>query len=139
MLYLWIFGDNIEDLLGHGRYLVFYLLGGIAAALVHVAVNPASPVPTVGASGAIAAVLGAYAVKFPRARVVTLIPLIIVFQVVALPALLVLGLWFVFQFFSGAMALSASMKSSVAFSAHVGGFLFGAITVKLFEIGRPRQ
>ena len=137
--YLWIFGDNIEDLLGPGRYLVFYLLGGIVAALVHVAVNPASSIPTVGASGAIAAVLGAYALTYPRARVVTLVPLIFVFQVVALPALVVLGLWFVFQFFSGALALSGSMKSSVAFSAHVGGFLFGVIAVKLFAIGRPRR
>jgi len=135
--YLWIFGDNIEDRIGHARYLVFYLLGGLAAAVVHVAFNADSAVPTVGASGAIAAVLGAYAMLYPGARVVTLVPLFFFIRIVSLPAIVVLGLWFVLQFFSGAMAVSASVKSGVAFSAHVGGFVFGLIAVRLFALGLP--
>ena len=94
--------------------------------------------PTIGASGAIAAVLGAYASIYPRARVVTLIPLVFYFQVVALPALAVLGLWFVFQFFSGTLALAGGHRTDVAFWAHIGGFVFGALTVRLFGLGRPR-
>ena len=105
MLYLWIFGDNVEDRMGHVAFLLFYLASGVAAAAVHVAVGPWSPVPTVGASGAIAGVLGAYAVLYPRARVVTLVPVVFFIQIVALPALLVLGFWFVVQFFTGALTL----------------------------------
>src|SRR5690242_20008758 len=105
MWYLWIFGDNIEDRLGHLRYLLFYLAAGVVSAAVQVISSPDSPVPTVGASGAIAGVLGAYAMAYPRARVVTLVPLIFIFQVIALPALVVLGLWFVMQLFSGTLSL----------------------------------
>ncbi len=124
MWYLWIFGDNIEDRLGHVGYLVFYFASGFAAAALHVFVSPTSGVPTVGASGAIAGVLGAYAVLYPRARVVTLVPIVFFVQIVALPALVVLGLWFVVQFFTGTLALAGG---GVAWWAHIGGFLFGMI------------
>ncbi len=131
MWYLWIFGDNIEDRLGHGRYLAFYLTGGIVAALVQYVTQPSSGVPTVGASGAIAAVLGAYAVTFPRARVTTLIPLFPFFPIVHLSALVVLGLWFVLQFFSGALSLAWGARGGVAWWAHIGGFAFGIVAIKL--------
>ena len=127
--YLWIFGDNVEDRLGHAGYLLFYLAAGAASGALHVLVNPLSPVPTIGASGAIAGVLGAYLVMFPRARVITLVPLFVFFKVMALPAVLVLGLWFVFQFFSGALALAYATGTSggVAWWGHIGGFAFGAL------------
>jgi hypothetical protein len=140
MWYLWIFGDNVEDRLGKVRFLMFYLVSGIVAGWIHYLANPLSHYPTVGASGAIAAVLGAYAVTFPRARVITLIPLFFYFQIVALPALLMLGLWFVFQFFSGALSLAAGGGGGgwgVAWWAHIGGFAFGAVAMKV--IGRPRR
>ena len=132
MWYLWIFGDNIEDRLGHARFLVFYLLAGIVAALLHYALSPASWLPTVGASGAIAGVLGAYLVTFPRARVIALVPLFPFFQVMALPAVLVLGLWFVMQFFSGALSLGNTGGGGVAWWAHIGGFAFGVLGIRLF-------
>jgi membrane associated rhomboid family serine protease len=124
--FLWIFGDNVEDRFGHVKFLLFYLGGGLAAAAVHLVFNFTSPVPTVGASGAIAAVLGAYAVLFPRARVVTLVPIFFFFQVIALPAMLVLGLWFVLQIFSGSLTIGAA-GGGVAWWAHIGGFLFGIV------------
>jgi rhomboid family protein len=138
MWYLWIFGDNIEDRLGHVRFLLFYLLAGLVAALLHYALNQASWVPTVGASGAIAGVLGAYLVTFPRARVIALVPLFPFFQVMALPAVLVLGLWFVMQFFSGALSLGNTGGGGVAWWAHIGGFAFGLIGMPLFA-GRSRR
>src|SRR5689334_22257620 len=119
MWYLWIFGDNVEDRFGHGAYLLFYLGAGIVAALVQYATNPVSSLPTVGASGAIAGVLGSYAVAFPRARVITLLPLFVFIQIIPMPALLVLGLWFVLQFFSGALALASAASGGVAFWAHI--------------------
>ena len=133
MWYLWIFGDNVEDRLGHGRYLAFYIAGGLLAALLQYVSVMASGVPTVGASGAIAAVLGAYAITFPRARVVTLIPMFPFFPIVHLSALLVLGLWFVFQFFSGALSLAVvgGRGGGIAWWAHIGGFVFGVIAMKL--------
>ena len=106
MLYLWVFGDNIEDCVGHSGFVVFYLACGLAAALLHIFTNPASIVPTVGASGAIAGILGAYLVLFPEARVLTLVPIFFFFQLIELPALVFLGFWFVMQFFSGAMSLA---------------------------------
>jgi len=130
MWYLWIFGDNVEDRLGHVRFLLFYLLAGLFAAAIHYFSNPASRVPTVGASGAIAGVLGGYAVLFPTARVITLVPFFPFFQLVALPALLVLGLWFVLQFFSGALSLGAATGGGVAWWAHIGGFAFGFFVVR---------
>ena len=138
MWYLWIFGDNIEDRLGRWRYLLFYLASGLVAALLHYALNPASRVPTVGASGAIAGVLGAYLVTFPRARIVTLVPLFPFFQVMALPAVVVLGLWFVMQFFSGFLSLGFGTGGGVAWWAHIGGFAFGLIAMRLMGGGRRR-
>jgi membrane associated rhomboid family serine protease len=139
MLYLWIFGDNVEDRLGHGRYLVFYLLGGVIASLVHVLTNPASQIPTVGASGAIAAVLGAYLVMFPQSRVVTLIPLGFYLRMTVVPAIFVLGLWFVLQLFSGVLAMGGPDVGGVAFWAHIGGFVAGVVMAKLLPSGRKRE
>ncbi|HTM58459.1 MAG TPA: rhomboid family intramembrane serine protease [Candidatus Udaeobacter sp.] len=139
MWYLWIFGDNIEDQLGHFGYLVFYLVSGVMAGLLHVFTNPESLLPTVGASGAIAGVLGAYAAAFPRARVITLLPLFPFFQVVALPALLVLGFWFVVQFASGALVLAAGASGGVAVWAHVGGFVFGYVVMAVLRGFRRRD
>ena len=131
MWYLWIFGDNIEDRLGRLGYIGFYLASGIAAALMHYFVSATSRVPTVGASGAIAGVLGAYAVAYPHARVVTLVPLFPFFQIMALPALLVLGLWFLYQFLSGALSLAWVAGGGIAWWAHIGGFVFGMIAMRV--------
>jgi hypothetical protein len=133
--YLWIFGDNVEDRLGHARFLLFYLASGLAAAAVHILSSPASRVPTIGASGAVAGVLGAYLVLHPRARVLTLVPLFPFFQVVALPAVLLLGLWLLFQFVGGTLA-QAGPGGGVAWWAHVGGFVFGMAAIRL--AGRRR-
>jgi membrane associated rhomboid family serine protease len=127
LLYLWIFGDNVEDTLGHFRYLLFYLAGGFAASLTHVFLYPTSLVPTVGASGAIAAVLGAYLLLFPHRRVVTLIPLGFFLQIARLPAVFVLGAWFLLQLFEGTLALGMAELGGVAFWAHIGGFVFGML------------
>ena len=131
MWYLWIFGDNVEDRLGHVRFLLFYLAAGVVAGLLHFLAHPVSGLPTVGASGAIAGVLGAYTVAFPRARVVTLVPLFPFFQIVALPAFLVLGLWFVLQFVLGLGALGAAAGGGIAWWAHIGGFVFGWLALRL--------
>jgi membrane associated rhomboid family serine protease len=139
MLYLWIFGDNVEDKLGHFRYLLFYLAAGVAAALAQVALNPASPLPTVGASGAIAGVLGAYLVSFPRARVVTFIPIFIFPWIVQIPAVFYLAFWFLMQVASGLAELGTrSAGGGVAWWAHIGGFLAGIVLVKLMEPARRR-
>ena len=126
MLFLYIFGDNVEGVMGHFRYLVFYLICGVAASLVHLISAPSSPVPTVGASGAIAGVLGAYFVLFPAARVVTLIPIFFFFQIVEIPAFIFLGFWFLLQFLIGSAALFSSPGAGgVAWWAHIGGFAAG--------------
>jgi membrane associated rhomboid family serine protease len=134
MWYLWIFGDNVEDRVGHGRFIFFYLLCGIIAALGQVAVAPHSTLPTIGASGAIAGVMGAYFVLYPRSRVLTLIPWIFL-QIVELPAIVLLGFWFVMQLFSaGTIAMTTSSNGGgVAFAAHVVGFLVGMGGVFLFK------
>jgi membrane associated rhomboid family serine protease len=134
---LWIFGDNVEDRLGHGRYLLFYLAGGLAASLGHIFTNPGSGVPTIGASGAIAAVMGAYFRFFPRARIEAVIPPFFFGPTFVLPAVLFLGYWFFLQFFNGAMSLSVGQRGfgGVAWWAHVGGFVFGLV-VCLFA--RPK-
>lgn len=135
MLYLWVFGDNVEDKLGHGRYALFYVLTGLAASCVHVIIDPMSKIPTVGASGAISGILGAYLIMFPGARVVTLIPVFMFLQVAELPALVVLGLWFVLQFFNGIASLGydTAGMGGVAWWAHIGGFVAGLIFVKPFR------
>jgi membrane associated rhomboid family serine protease len=138
MLYLWIFGDNVEDRLGHGRYLAFYLLCGALAAGLQVTFSPGSRVPMVGASGAIAGVLGAYFVMFPRSRVLTLVPIFIIVQLIEVPAIVLLGLWFVLQLLSGVGSLGQTADvGGVAFWAHAGGFIAGMIGVLLFR--RPER
>lgn len=132
MLYMWIFGDNVEDRMGRGRYIMFYLIGGLVASLTHIVTNPTSQIPTVGASGAIAAVLGAYLVLYPQSRVLTLIPLGFFIRMTMLPAAVVLGLWFVLQFFSGLMSIGGPDVGGVAFWAHIGGFVAGVVLAKLF-------
>jgi membrane associated rhomboid family serine protease len=134
MLYLWIFGNNVEDTLGHTRYLVFYLLSGIAAALAQTLVGPSSVVPMVGASGAISGVLGAYLVLFPGARVTTLIILGFFFRLVQIPAMVVLGFWIVLQVLNGLGSFGSS--GGVAFFAHIGGFVAG---MGLLYVLRPRS
>jgi membrane associated rhomboid family serine protease len=136
MWVLFIFGDNVEDRMGSFRYLVFYLLAGILAALTHLFFAPNLTVPTVGASGAIAGVLGAYFYLFPRARVLTFVPLFILPWFVEVPAVVFLGLWFILQLFSGLMVSGAAM-GGIAWWAHVGGFIFGYLLVRVF-VHRPR-
>lgn len=139
MLYLWVFGDNIEDQLGSLRFLVFYVVCGLGAAAAQIAIDPTSPIPMLGASGAIAGVLGGYLVLFPRARVLTLVPLIIFYRLMEVPAVLVLGFWFVLQLLNGAAALATVQMQlgGVAFFAHIGGFIVGLALVRLFRPRRP--
>ena len=139
MLYLWIFGDNIEDSLGSLRYLAFYLVGGVVASLAHYLINPASQLPTVGASGAIAAVLGAYLVLYPRARVATFIPIGFFLRLTMIPASIVLGLWFVLQLFNGVMSFGAADMGGTAFWAHIGGFVFGVLLAFLAKSVRRQE
>jgi membrane associated rhomboid family serine protease len=130
MWFLWIFGDNVEDELGHFQYLLFYLVCGIGAGLAQTIFSWGSKVPAIGASGAISGVLGAYIVFFPRAKVLTLVPLLILFFTIKLPAVFFIGFWFVMQFLSGVGSLGAGMTGGVAWWAHVGGFLMGIFLVK---------
>jgi membrane associated rhomboid family serine protease len=132
MLFLWIFCNNIEDSMSRWRFLAFYLLGGIVALLAQVLMNTDSSVPTVGASGAIAAVLGGYALLYPRARVITVVFIIIIFTVIELPALLVLGLWFLLQLLPAFSEPVTDTGGGVAYFAHIGGFAFGLLAIKLF-------
>jgi membrane associated rhomboid family serine protease len=135
---LWIFGDNVEDRLGHGRFVLFYLLCGVGAALGHVAMDPESTLPTIGASGAIAGVMGAYFILYPRSRVLTLVPLIIIWDIVELPAVVLLGMWFLLQLLGAGAAASASgAAQGIAFWAHVAGFVLGAIAVVV--LSRPSR
>lgn len=138
MLYLWIFGDNVEDALGHLRYLFFYLLCGVTATLLQAAFLPDSPIPNLGASGAIAGVLGAYFVLFPHARVVTIVPLFIFFPLVEVPAGFYLLFWFLLQFWNGSASLASrhGAMGGVAWWAHVGGFLSGLVLVFLLRPAR---
>ena len=140
MLFLWIFGDNVEDRMGHGRYLTFYLLCGTAAALAQTITDPDSLVPMVGASGAIAGVMGAYLVLYPRSRIVTLLPLIPFIQIIEVPAVFFLGFWFLMQFISGIGTLATATGEAVggiAFWAHVAGFVAGLSGVVVFR--RPER
>jgi membrane associated rhomboid family serine protease len=139
---LWIFGDNVEDRLGHVRFLVFYLLCGLIAGLVDVLVNLHSAVPTIGASGAIAGVLGAYFILFPRAQVIVLFPILFIPLFFPLPAPLFIGFWFILQFVSGTLALSsaaAAAAGNIAWWAHVGGFSAGVALHRLFLIRSPAR
>jgi len=129
-LYLWIFADNVEDRLGHLNFLIFYLLCGISATFVHTLFNLHSKIPTIGASGAIAGVLGAYFLMFPSARVLTLIPFFFFWEIVEIPAFFFLGFWFLYQFMLGVFSLSAT--GGIAFWAHIGGFVAGMFLLNLF-------
>ena len=132
MLYLWIFGDNIEDRLGHFKYVIFYVLCGTIATLAHAVMNPGSRIPSLGASGAIAGVLGAYILLFPRAQVTTLIPIFVFVTVREIPAVIVLGLWFVLQLFGGVASVGVpegQNTGGVAYFAHIGGFVAGMLLV----------
>jgi membrane associated rhomboid family serine protease len=138
LLSLWIFGDNVEDQVGHGRYLVFYLLMGYAAALTQVWADPQSTLPMIGASGAIAGVMGAYLVMFPHSRVLVLIPIIVFFDVVEIPAIFFLGFWFLLQMIGGLGRLaSPGVSGGVAFWAHLGGFIAGVALIRWFR--RPER
>ncbi len=138
MLYLWIFGDNVEDRVGHGRFIVFDLTCGLAATLAQVVSNPTSVVPMVGASGAIAGVMGAYFVLFPRSRVLTLLPLFIFWQLIEVPAILFLGFWFLLQLLSGVGSVGAGQDiGGIAFWAHIAGFGTGAVAIFFFR--RPER
>jgi len=138
MWFLWIFGDNVEDSFGHGRFLLFYLICGMTAALGQIVMDPTSSLPTIGASGAIAGVMGAYFVLYPRSRVLTLIPPF-VFNVIELPAIVLLGFWFLMQLVNaGAVAVTASTQGGgVAFAAHVAGFVVGMVGVLVFRKQQP--
>jgi len=133
MLYLWIFGDNVESLTGHARFLLFYIVCGLAAAFTHILLEPASTVPMIGASGAISGVLGAYMIRFPRAHVHVLVFFIWLIRIVRMPALLVLGFWFVIQIFSGFGSLGMQEKGGTAWFAHIGGFAAGMVLIFLFQ------
>ena len=137
MLFLYIFGDNIEDRLGHVRYAVFYLLCGMAAGAAQALVNPNSTIAMVGASGAIAGVLGAYLLFFPRSRIVTLIPIFFFVQIVEVPAVLFLFGWFILQILSGMATIGAADTAGVAFFAHVGGFIAGMVLGPMLRERRP--
>jgi membrane associated rhomboid family serine protease len=142
MLYLWIFGNNVEDRLGRLRFLVFYLVGGVVAGLAQVAIAPGSPIPTIGASGAIAATLGAYLVLFPRARITSLVFLGFFYQLIDVPAIIVLVFWFVLQLVDGIASLGVTdAGGGVAFFAHIGGFVFGVVVGLIARAagGRRRQ
>ena len=132
MWVLFIFGDNVEDRMGGGRYLMFYLLSGVAAALMESFVLSGSIAPMIGASGAIAGVLGAYLILYPRARVASLVPILFIFTIIEIPATIFLLFWFVLQLFSGWLALQGASGSGVAWWAHVGGFVFGMLAVNIF-------
>ncbi len=131
MLYLWIFGDNVEDAMGHGRFLVFYLLSGVFAVLAQALPDPNSTIPMIGASGAISGVLGAYLLMFPHARVLVVIPFGFYLHTTRIPAGLVLAFWFLLQLFSS--ATSSGQQGGVAFGAHIGGFIAGMLLIPLFK------
>ena len=140
MLYLWIFGDNVEDRMGHGRFLTFYLLCGVAAALAQTFTSPESVVPMVGASGAIAGVMGAYFLLYPRSRIVTLVPIFFFIQILEVPAIFFLGIWFLMQLLSGVGSIASAAgepAGGIAFWAHVAGFAAGIGTVGIFR--RPER
>jgi membrane associated rhomboid family serine protease len=134
MVFLWAFGPEVEDLMGRLRYLVFYLLGGLAAALAQIAAGPDSTVPNLGASGAIAAVMGAFLVTYPRDQIRSLLVIFVFVDVAYIPAAVLIGVWFVIQAVSlGAVTQQPEPSGGVAYAAHVGGFIFGAVTARLFE------
>lgn len=141
MLYLWIFGDNVEDMMGRGRYLVFYLLCGVGSNFTHALSAAASALPSLGASGAIAGVLGAYTLLFPGSRVVTLLPIFFFIQFVEVPAFIFLGIWFLIQLTSGISSLGGveTVRGGIAWWAHIGGFVLGMVLMPFFRRRRRRS
>jgi membrane associated rhomboid family serine protease len=142
MLYLWIFGDNVEDRMGHGRFIVFYVLCGVAAALAQTIANPDSVIPMVGASGAIAGVMGAYFLLFPHSRILTLVPIFFFIQLIEVPAIFFLGIWFLMQFISGLGSIATSTTGDmggIAFWAHFAGFAAGLGAVGIFKKPERQQ
>ena len=139
MLYLWIFGNNIEDKLGYGRFIIFYLFCGVVAAYSHALADPVSMIPMIGASGAVAGILGAYLLLFPFAKVHTLIFLGFFIQVVRLPAMAVIGFWIVIQFINGMVSKGSPGHGGVAWFAHIGGFVIGLLIVKFFMMTKRRR
>jgi membrane associated rhomboid family serine protease len=139
MVFLWAFGPQIEDAMGRFRYLAFYLLGGLAAALSQVALDPGSTVPNLGASGAIAAVMGAFLVTYPRDQIRSLLMLFVFVTVTYIPAVLLIGVWFVLQFVNLGAVAGMHESGGVAYAAHVGGFIFGTVAARLFEVLPPRR
>lgn len=132
---LWIFGDNVEDRLGRGRYLFLYVIGGVTAAVVHIYTNAASTLPTIGASGAVAAVMGAYFRLYPHANVAMVVPPFILGPIFVVPAIIFLGWWFILQFFNGALSLmNPSQAGGIAWWAHAGGFVFGALLCSVLKV-----
>ncbi|MEW6601185.1 MAG: rhomboid family intramembrane serine protease [Nitrospirota bacterium] len=138
MLYLWIFGNNIEDRLGAIRFIIFYLLSGVVAAYAHALTNSGSTVPMIGASGAVSGILGAYILLFPHARVHTLFFFIFFVQVIRLPAMIVIGFWIVIQFVNGLVSHGTGAHGGIAWFAHIGGFVFGILMIKFFLKKRRR-
>jgi membrane associated rhomboid family serine protease len=132
MWFLYIFGDNVEARMGGMRYLIFYLLSGVAAVLLQTYLQPVSSVPMIGASGAIAGVLGAYLISFPHSRIASLVPIIFIFTIIEIPAAIFLILWFVSQLYSGLFAMQGAAASGIAWWAHIGGFIFGVLMVFFF-------
>lgn len=141
MWYLWIFGDNVEDLLGPFKFFAFYLVCGFAAGIIHTLFNLASSLPAVGASGAIAGILGAYLVSFPKARIHTLVPFFLSYEIIELPAVIVLGSWFLMQFLNGTAAIAATAQGAggVAWWAHIGGFLAGIVLLPVFKTKKKNR
>jgi membrane associated rhomboid family serine protease len=139
MLYLWIFGNNIEDRVGHFRFIFFYIITGIVATLAQILVSPYSRIPQIGASGAISGVLGAYLLLFPKAKVLTLVPIVYFIRIIRIPAFIVLGFWIVLQIINGFVSYSNTAQGGIAFFAHIGGFIAGLGLIKLFLIGRKRE
>ena len=138
MVFLWAFGPEVEDAMGHARYLGFYLLGGLAAALAEILGDPTSTMPSLGASGAIAAVMGAFVITYPRDQIKSLLIIGWFVRVTVVPALVFIGIWFLTQIFSEAGSIGGAQSDGVAYMAHIGGIVFGAATARLFEVGRPR-
>jgi membrane associated rhomboid family serine protease len=140
MLFLWVFGRNVEDLIGGGSFLSFYLACGLVAAVMQVVTNPYSRIPTIGASGAIAGVMGAYLIKFPRARIVTLVPIFVFFTTFEIPAWMMLAWWFIIQLLSGFGSLASTdyTGGGIAWFAHVGGFVAGMVLIRLFPVKQQK-
>ncbi len=135
--FLYIFGDNVEDRMGPFGYLLFYLGAGITASLTHFAFQPTSAVPTIGASGAVAGIMGAYMLLYPHAKVVTVVPIFFILQIMVLPAQIFLGIWFVIQLLQGGFSMGSAQAAGVAWWAHAGGFLFGLVVA--WFLGKPQQ